>query len=551
VHTLTIVPEQLTIQAPARARLHEVLDQHGIALTAYCDGMGTCGKCVVLVTCAGGGHPPVSDADRRHLHEDELARGLRLACQWRVGCDATIEIPARSRLEHMQVQGKGGEQGPTVRPAAAGARQYGMAIDIGTTTVVGSLLDVENGQVLAVAAGLNRQRRFGADVISRIHHAQQDGGLGELHAALVATLDDIMARACAEAHVPVAQLRELVLTGNTVMLHSVQRAPMDTLAVLPFTPAINEARRMSAASLGLACPAHVMAYTFPVIGGFVGGDTVSCILATDMDERDDCHMIIDIGTNGEVALGSRAGWVTASAPAGPAFEGARISCGMPGAPGAIEHVTFTPAAVELDVIGETAPMGVCGTGLIDAVAALLDTGVVDETGRLVAPEEVPGAAPAWVRARIVEQNAAPAFVLFDPQTDAYEHTAEARPLYLTQRDIRELQLAKAAIAAACELLLRTRGLTWADVTHVYLAGAFGNYLRPATAQRIGLLPPLPLAQIAFIGNAASTGARRALVSSNDRRRAERIARVATHVELAADAAFQQCYADHLLFVGRT
>ncbi len=550
MHTLTIVPEHLVIQAPAHACLHEVLDRHGIALTAYCDGMGTCGKCVVRVTCAGGGAAPVSDVDRQHLHEDELARGLRLACQWRVSCDATIEIPARSRLEHMQVQGKGDEQGPAARPAAAGARQYGMAIDIGSTTVAGSLLDLEHGQVLAVASGLNRQRRYGADVISRISHAQQDGGLGELHAALVATLDDIVARACAEAHVHVAQLRELVLTGNTVMLHSLQRAPMDTLAVLPFVPVINEARRMSAAALGLACPAHVMAYTFPVIGGFVGGDTVSCMLATDMDERDDCHMIIDIGTNGEVALGSRAGWVTASAPAGPAFEGARISCGMPGATGAIEHVAFTATAVVLDVIGETTPLGVCGTGLIDAVAALLDAGLVDETGRLLAPEEVPGDVPAWLRARIIEQNGAAAFVLFDPQTDEDAHTAEARPLYLTQRDLRELQLAKAAIASACELLVRTRGMTWADVTRVYLAGAFGNYLRPATARRIGLLPPLPLAQIAFIGNAASTGARRALVSGDDRRRAERIARDAIHVELAADAAFQECYADHLLFAGR-
>ncbi len=551
MHTLTIIPGQLVIQAPARARLHEVLDQHGIAVTAYCDGMGTCGKCVVRVTCAGGGVAPVSDADRQHLHEDELAHGLRLACQWRVVCDATIEIPARSRMEHMQVQGKGDQQGPrTPRPAVAGMRQYGMAIDLGSTTVVGSLLDLESGQVLAVASGLNRQRRFGADVISRINHALQAGGLGELHAALVATLDDIVARACAEAQVRVDQLHELVLTGNTVMLHSLQRAPLDTLAVLPFTPVISAARRMSAAALGLACPAHVMAYTFPIIGGFVGGDTVSCMLATDMDERDDCHMIIDIGTNGEVALGSRAGWVTASAPAGPAFEGARISCGMPGAPGAIEHVAFTAEAVTLDVIDETTPLGVCGTGLIDAVAALLDAGVVDETGRLVAPEKVPDAAPAWLRARMVERNGAPAFVLFDPQTDEYEHTAEARPLYLTQRDIRELQLAKAAIASACELLLRSRGMTWDDVTFVYLAGAFGNYLRPATAQRIGLLPPLPLTRIAFIGNAASAGARRALVSGDDRRRAERIAREAAHVELAADPAFQQCYADHLLFVGR-
>jgi uncharacterized 2Fe-2S/4Fe-4S cluster protein (DUF4445 family) len=288
-----------------------------------------------------------------------------------------------------------------------------------------------------------------------------------------------------------------------------------------------------------------------MIGGFVGGDTVSCMLATDMDEAAACHMIIDIGTNGEVALGSRAGWTTASAPAGPAFEGARISCGMPGAPGAIEHVAFTPQGVARDVIGEGTPLGICGTGLIDAVAALLDAGALDETGRLLEPGELPATAAAWLPRRMVEQDGAPAFVLFDPATDAHENGPDARPLYLTQRDIRELQLAKAAIASACDLLVRARGMTWDDVTRVYLAGAFGNYLRPATARRIGLLPPLPMARIAFIGNAASTGARRALLAPDARARAERIARAATHVELAADPGFQMCYADHLLFAQRT
>jgi len=268
-------------------------------------------------------------------------------------------------------------------------------------------------------------------------------------------------------------------------------------------------------------------------------------LAIDMDRSAACDMVIDIGTNGEVALGCRDGWIATSAPAGPAFEGARISCGMPGAPGAIEHVRLNDK-VTLDVIGQVAPVGICGTGLIDAVALLLDIGLIDETGRLLPRDEVPATLPDWLRQHVVEAQGEAAFLLAEA-TPGDDDAEPGRPLLLTQRDIRELQLAKAAIATACTLLLRKKNMTWDHVRRVYLAGAFGNYLRPATARRIGLLPPIPMAKIAFIGNAASTGAKRALVSFEDRARAEHIAGSADHIELAAEPDFQMCYADNMLF----
>jgi len=548
VFTLQILPGQLTIHAPAYAHLHEILDQHGIALTAHCDGMGLCGKCRVRITCADGRAPEPTPADLRALSPDDLARGLRLACMWRVCCDAHIEIPASSRMADVRILASANATPAAALPDTPSRCPYGIAVDIGTTTVVGALLDLRTGDTRAVEGRVNAQRVYGADVISRINHALHDGGAAELHLALASTINAIITTLLNNAHVAAGDVGEIILTGNSVMLHSLHRAPMHSLATLPFEPAFLEARTVPATQLGLALPAQAQAYSFPLIGGFVGGDTVACMLATGMDEASECHMIIDIGTNGEVALGCKRGWTATSAPAGPAFEGARISCGMPGAAGAIEHVIITPERIELDVIGEQTPRGICGTGLIDITAALLDWQILDTSGRLCAGDELPPRVPDWLRARVVPHNGDLAFLLFDPAQDEFiDSNGDAQPLHLTQRDFRELQLAKAAVAVACQLLVQRAGLTYDDVAAVYLAGAFGNYLRPATARRIGLLPNIPLEKIIFIGNAASTGARAALVSRRHRKRAEALAKHANHIDLAADPAFQMAYAEHMLF----
>ncbi len=547
-HTLQILPDQRTLSAPAHAHLHEVLDQHGIALTAHCDGMGLCGKCIVRITLADGSTPAPTPADLRALSDAQRAAGLRLACMWRVCCDATIEIPGTSRVTDLHILASADDTPLQPTERTHDGRPYGIAVDIGSTTVVGALLDLRSGDTRAVAGRVNAQRVYGADVISRINHALQDGGGRELHLALTGTLNTIIAALLSEAQTSADTIAEITLTGNAVMLHSLHQAPMHTLATLPFEPAFHRAHTLPAHALGLALDGHARAYTFPLIGGFVGGDTVACMLATGMDEAAECQMIIDIGTNGEVALGCRRGWTATSAPAGPAFEGARISCGMHGAAGAIEHVVITPESVELDVIDEQTPRGICGTGLIDITAALLDWGMLDASGRLLAEDELPASVPAWLRARVVPHEGDLAFVLFNPAHDEYiKNETTAAPLHLTQRDFRELQLAKAAIAVACELLVQRAGLTYDDVTAVYLAGAFGNYLRPATARRIGLLPQVPLEKIKFIGNAASTGARQALVSLHHRARAEELAARAGHVDLAAESAFQMAYAEHMFF----
>lgn len=545
--TLTILPDQRTLRAPAHAHLHEVLDQHGIPLTAHCDGMGLCGKCRVRIVCADAQPPPPTPAERRLLSPDELAAGIRLACMWRVVCDAHIEIPAASRLVNFHIlTDTSRTDADTQRPVPT--YPFGVAVDIGTTTVVGTLMDLHTGVARAVAARVNAQRAYGADIISRVNHALRNGGAAELHRALIHTINDILSSLLAQSGASPGDIGEIVLTGNVVMLHTLHQAPLHSLATLPFEPAFVEERSLPAAQLGLQLPAHVTAYSFPLVGGFVGGDTVACMLATNMDQSSQCHMIIDIGTNGEIAVGCARGWLVTSAPAGPAFEGARISCGMPGAAGAIEHVTIHPDRLELDVIGEQTPRGICGTGLIDATAALLDAGLLDPSGRLCPPDELPHHVPTWLRARLQPRGNELAFLLFDPAHDEFVDTdGNPSPLYLTQRDFRELQLAKAAIAVACQLLLDHAGLSRNDLAAIYLAGAFGNYLRPLTARRIGLLPDVPLEKVKFIGNAASTGARMALLSPQCRARAATIARLARHVDLAALPEFHMTYAEHMFF----
>ncbi len=546
--TLHIIPDDRKIVVPAHAFLHEALDRHGVALTAYCDGTGLCGKCIVEIRLPDGNATPETPADTQHLSDDERAAGLRLACQWRVSSDAVIRIPEKTRVNHLTILTK--DAGAEVAAArhVSDAQPYGIAVDIGTTTVVGSLLDCRTGRTVAVSSNLNGQHSYGADVVTRINHSLDDGGLDELHSALLETVNGIIVNILAESGVAANRIAEITLTGNTVMLHTLHKASMATMAQLPFAPSFSEARSFPPEECGIELDSGATAYSFPVVGGFVGGDIVACMLATDMDQAEQCQLIIDIGTNGEVALGCKRGWVTTSAPAGPAFEGSRISSGMRGTLGAIEHVRIIEDGMVVDVIGQQAPLGVCGTGLVDAAATMLDWGVLDYTGRLKSADELPASTPTWLKNRLGDHDGEFAFLLFDPTTDAFIHEgADPRRIFLTQRDFRELQLAKGAVATAYELLLRRENLTYDDICCVFLAGAFGNYLRPAQARRIGLLPNVPLDKIHFIGNAASTGAKMVLVSLDDRGRAERIARDAGHIELAADPDFQMLYAEQMLF----
>jgi len=423
-----------------------------------------------------------------------------------------------------------------VEPGDTTHDSYGAAVDIGTTTVVLYLCHLPTGEVVSVVSDLNPQAQYGDDVISRITVAmQQEGGLETLHRAICASIDELIGRAAEAAGVARAQIYELAVVGNTCMHHLFLGVSPQGLSAIPFTPAFQEGRNVRAAELGLSIHPGGMVYVVPNIGGFVGADTVGVIIASELDQPDAPRAAVDIGTNGEIVVARDSQLYACSTAAGPAFEGARIRQGMRAAAGAIDAVSID-GEVHYHVIGEAPPRGLCGSGLVDAVAGLVRAGVVTESGRLLGADELPPAAEK-VKGRVVRNEGGLGFVL------ATAEETGAEPVTLTARDIRALQLAKGAIYAGITLLLDRLGLTPRDLECLLLAGAFGNYIRRESAIAIGLVPDLPDDRIRSVGNAAGLGARLVLSSRSLRRRAEEVSRRVEHVELSEQEGFYDRFAE--------
>jgi uncharacterized 2Fe-2S/4Fe-4S cluster protein (DUF4445 family) len=436
-----------------------------------------------------------------------------------------------------------------VEPGDTTASRYAIAFDLGTTTVVGTLLDVGTGTPMAVASMLNAQQPFGGDVITRISSTMMDpGALARLQQAAGSTLADLAARVCREAGVDPEQVYEVAVAGNATMTALALGIDPEPLGVAPFVMSVAQPPPVLASDLGLRLHPRARAFFFPALGAYVGGDIVAGMLATGMDRDKRVRLFIDVGTNCEIVLSDGDRIVSTAAPAGPAFEGGAIRCGMRAADGAVEVVTLDPhapdpdAAVTLGVIGDAEPRGLCGSGLVDAVAELVRIGLLDATGRLVPDEDAHTIAPALADrlARIGEERV---FVLHRPFPDA--DTAEC--VYLSQRDVRELQFAKAAISTGWSLLLQELGLEHRDVQQVLLAGSFGSYLSPASAVRIGLVPKLPVLRIVAAGNVAGEGAKMALLSVRERAGALALLEEVTYVELSDRPDFNDAFVEQLAF----
>ncbi|OGV64217.1 MAG: hypothetical protein A3K19_31430 [Lentisphaerae bacterium RIFOXYB12_FULL_65_16] len=600
-------PSGRTVHVLAGTKIFEAAARAGLLLQNPCGGKGTCGKCRVRIV-KGACEP--TEACRKLLGDEKTRDGYRLACQAAITEECVVEVPFASLYDSRtqiltSAEGKclGGKPAvwkkyvelppPTTHDALADLKRlervigrfhvnlnimhdlpvtlrqdnftgtavvcasqllafergnteadcYAVAFDLGTTTVVGALLDLAQGREIAVAATMNPQISYGDDVISRITRAREDAhNVAKLQRAVVQTFNDLISDLVTQTGIDRHHIYEVAVAGNTTMQHFFCGINPSALGEVPFPPAYVRALLLDAREVALDLHPNAKLYVFPNIGGFVGGDTVAGVLANSLLDAKQPTLFIDIGTNGEIVLANRGKLSAASTAAGPAFEGARITAGMRATTGAIEKIVVENGDIACNVIGNAPPVGLCGTALIDVAAELLRLGVIDTTGRVVAPDELPATTPDAIRARIHDHNGQMDFLIA-----AASESGTGEPVYLCQRDVRELQLATGAIRAGANIMLRKAGLAPEDLHEVLLAGAFGNFIRRRNARRIGLLPALPTEKIRFVGNAACMGAKVVLLSAEQRDVAEKIAETTEHVDLSLAPDFQEEFSMAMLF----
>lgn len=418
-------------------------------------------------------------------------------------------------------------------------RNFGLALDVGTTTVVGHLVDLTSGTTCEAAAKYNSQIEYGADVINRVNYARQPGGADTLHQAVVRDVETLIDELVERAHVGRGDIHCVVAAGNSVMLHFLLGLQADLIRLSPFVPAATNPPPIRAAEVGLRIHPRGLLYTMPMVGSFVGGDITAGILVSGMHRSDELSLLLDIGTNGEVVLGNKEFLVASSASAGPAFEGGSVSCGMRATCGAIDSIRIfrRGLTVSATTVDGCPPVGLCGTGLIAALAQLFLAGVVDRSGCF----RLDGAPD---RFRVPEEGTKKEFLLVSAKESGGE-----RDVTISQADIQNLIRTKGAIYAAADSLVRSLGVSFADIRKIYIAGAFGNKLDISSCITIGLLPDLPAQRIQFIGNSSVAGAKLAMLSDRMFDEANRIRDQITYQELMVDPAYMErftsaCFLPH-------
>ncbi len=606
--TTDATPGPREVRVPPGVTVFEAASWNGIAIDSTCGGHGTCKKCKVQVL---EGSVPVSRLDTRAFTPEQVEQGWRLACLAPATTDLAVTVPPLTTRPKAATVGVGrqvilrpavlkryvelseptlSDQRPDltrlldaiedleltpelhvlqrlprvlreadyqvtaviveetlvdVEPGDTTDRRWALAVDLGTTTVVATLVDVGTGAPAAVASMLNKQQPFGADVITRISATMLDPeALPRLRDLAQETLRELASEVCAEAGVDPVEVYEVALAGNATMTALVLGIDPEPLGVAPFVMSTARLPTLLAADLGLSVHPRARAVVLPALGAYVGGDIIAGMLATGMDRDKRVRLFVDVGTNCEIVLSDGDTILATAAPAGPAFEGGAIRCGMRAADGAIEVVRLCEDDVQLEVIGDTRPRGLCGSGLVDAVSELVRVGLLDRTGRLVSEADARVRAPGLVD-RLAAIGQERVFVLHRPHRDA---TAEDS-VYLSQRDVRELQFAKAAIATGWTLLVEQLEIAPEEVQQVLLAGSFGSYLSPAAAVRIGLVPRLPVLRIVSAGNVAGEGAKMSLLSMQERAGAAALLEEVTYVELSDRSDFNDRFIDLLAFPG--
>ena len=567
------VRENIEIEMEDGASVLEAEIRAGLRPDAPCGGLGKCGKCLVKIngevvkacqvrisegeTCVvetldrAGSEKILTDGFNREVVfepglrmvqvELEKARPGEKRSDWQRLLDELAEMDSDVEPERMEVDLKlagelygmrrdsddwyviySGRRILEMRKQAG--RRCLAAFDIGTTTIAGYLLDSEDGRMLAVESRMNPQAQYGADVIMRANYALEHG-TDVLSRCIREAVNEMLGVLAGDAGISREDIFQVCIVGNTCMHHLFLGISPASLVHAPYTPAVSERLVLNAGDYGLDVQRKAELIMLPDIAGYVGADTCGCLLALRQDQKDEISLMIDIGTNGEMVLGNRNRLVTCSTAAGPAFEGAKIECGMRGAAGAVDHVKYENGKWDYTTVGNQPAVGLCGSGLIDLVAGLLDAGMLDENGALSSGQEKQGV-----------------FMLVP-----LEQAGNERGVYLTQKDIVEVQLAKAAIAAGIQMLMKRLGITEEEICSVYIAGAFGNYMDPVSAGKIGLLPAALVKKVKPVGNAAGEGAKIALVNEREMLEMDELVGKIDFVELAASGDFQDYFIDELGF----
>jgi uncharacterized 2Fe-2S/4Fe-4S cluster protein (DUF4445 family) len=595
-------PDGIRGEVDAGTSVLEAARLFGVNITGICGGKQVCGKCKVILNSKNSTVSPISFEEKSFLSEDELSEGVRLACMSSITGDTTIFIPVGSRVGSQRLQTEGRERDIKLAPLISKiqvkipvstiscqgsdedllkrvlfekgfkdtimgldiARElpvnlrknehrvvvtlnkgkeiidiepdtkispyYGLAVDIGTTKVACYLHDLKDGKLLQASSIMNPQIFYGEDILARVAHTlTSERGLEELHRIIIEGINQLINNLLDENEVSRNQIYEMTVVGNTVMHHLFLNITPEYLGVAPFSPSISGSMDIKARELNIEINPLGNVHMVPIIAGFVGSDCLAAILATGLYQKSSMNLLMDIGTNTEIVLSIGRDIHVCSCASGPAFEGAHIRNGMRASKGAIERARIdrTSWNVEYKTIDDGIAKGICGSGIVDLVAEMLRTGIIDSTGRIFTKND---------NVKIRRRNGVSEFVV-----EFGENTITGKDIVITQKDIREIQKAKAAIYTGSSLLMKKNNVKPCEIDNIYIAGAFGNYLDPENMRTIGMFPDFTLDKIIGVGNAAGTGSRMVLLSEHIRNDAFTIKQNIKYTELAAESNFMNEY----------
>ncbi len=600
---ITFQPEGRRLEIKVGSNIIDVARHAGIDIQAPCGDLGLCGRCRAVLKSGGALLNPPTEAETGILTPTELNEGYRLACQCVVSKPGSIvvTVPPESRIgqQRIIVQGVmpsfkvspmviktlvrlkksqdledidadsnrlisalkahgyaassisleamrrlpevlregdwvvtavlwGGREVLSLEPRDTQERSFGFAVDVGTTKLAGFLIDLKTGELLATASLPNPQISFGEDLISRVTYWSESEGKGrELQQVVIEGVNKLIKDACKDAGVSPSEIYDLTVAGNTAMHHIFFGISPQYVALSPFPVAVKTSFDVKAKDLKVEANPAAYIHALPPIAGFVGADTVAGILATEIYKTEETSMLIDIGTNAEIVIGNKDNLTCCSSPAGPAFEGRHIKHGTRASTGAIETIWIDPEdySVGYKTVDDSKPRGICGSGIIDAVAQMFKTGIIGRTGRFNKSINTPGVRTSGRETEFV--------IAWQKETEGQ------KDITITSRDIQEVLLAKAAIYSGASILLKRLNLKHKDLRRLYIAGAFGTYVDLTSSLIIGMYPEIPVSRAQFVGNTSGSGARMALLSSEMRTIADKIAAGTKYLELAADPLFEK------------